>query len=198
MKTEIETMASLYAEAFPAFQPLQVVSAKDGTQRLEGLWIMGNDYSTKTKYYGAYPAGYLRRVLAMFPGQKKILHVPSGSIQKGDYTRVDIRPECDPDIVWDCHDLQALFPAPVFDLVMADIPYSVEDSEHYGTPMVKRNLVLKSCLDVLVPGGWIIWLDQAFPQFSKEKCKLALAVGMIKSTNHRVRAVFGFKKKEQS
>lgn len=55
-------------------------------------------------------------------------------------------------------------------------------------------LMLKSCLDVCRPGGWVVWLDQVLPMFGKETCTLAMAIGMVKSTNHRVRGVFGFRR----
>lgn len=187
--------AELYRNAFPKFQPLSVVETADRKQRLEGLWIMGNDYRVKSGYYGGYPAGYLDRVMSMFPDAQDILHVPSGSIPPGPYLRIDIRPEVNPDIIGDCHDIKALVGDRQFDLVLADIPYSQEDAEHYGRPMVRRNVVLKSCLEVCRPGGWVVWLDQVLPLFSKAACELTMAIGMVKSTNHRVRGVFGFRRK---
>lgn len=186
----LQDRCDLYRDRFPDFQPLQIASEK----RIEGLWIMGNCYQT-SGYYGAYPHGYLDRVMAMFPDAEDILHVPSGSLPPGPYLRIDIRPEVNPDIVGDCHDLPALVGERRFDLILADPPYSAEDAEHYGKPMVKRNVMLKSCLDVCKPGGWVIWLDQVLPMHRKDEVDWALAIGMVKSTNHRVRGVFGFRKK---
>jgi hypothetical protein len=185
--------ACLYREAFPLFPPLAVVPTADDTLRIEGLWIMGNNYRT-SGYYGAYPHGYLDRVMSMFPDAHDVLHVPSGSIPPGPYLRIDIRPECEPDIVGDCHDIAALVGPRRFDLVLMDIPYSVEDADHYGRPMVNRNRVLASALEVTRPGGWVVCLDQVLPMFSKATARLGMAIGMIKSTNHRVRGVFGFER----
>lgn len=185
----LQDRCDLYRDSFPKFPVPQVVN----DQRIEALWIMGNNYQT-SGYYGAYPHGYLNRVMSMFPDAERILHVPSGSLPPGDYLRIDAREECRPDIIGDCHKLVELVGDRRFDLIMVDPPYSNEDAEHYGTPMVKRNILLKQCLAVCEPGGWIIWLDQAFPMFNKEECSLSMAIGMIKSTNHRVRAVFGFRK----
>lgn len=187
----LQKMCDLYKAKFPDFQPLYIANEK----RIEGLWIMGNCYQT-SGYYGAYPHGYLDRVMSMFPDARDILHVPSGSIPPGPYLRIDIRHEVNPDIVGDCHDLPALVGDRRFDLILADIPYSIEDADHYGRPMVKRNQVFKSCLEVCKPGGWIVWLDQVFPMHRKDQVDWALAVGIVKSTNHRVRGVFGFRKKE--
>ena len=183
-----------YKTTFPDFPPLHVIGGK----RIEGLWIMGQNYKT-SGYYGAYLHGYLKRVKALFFEAKPelTLHAPSGSLPPGDGLRIDIRPECNPDIVGDCHDLISLVGKKRFNHIFADIPYSVEDAEHYGKPMVQRNKVFSSCLDVLRPGGFVVWLDQVFPQFSKTEVDLMLCIGMIKSTNHRVRAVWGFQKKAE-
>ena len=31
-------------------------------ERIYGTWIMGNNYKVKSKYYGGYPATYLKRI----------------------------------------------------------------------------------------------------------------------------------------
>lgn len=189
----LSARAALYNSAFPQFPPVHVVGTADGGERIESLWIMGNNYRT-SGYYGAYPHGYLARVMSMFPDAHDVLHVPSGSIQPGPYLRIDIRPEVNPDIVGDCHDIKALVCDRRFDLVLMDIPYSSEDAEHYGRPMVNRNRVLASALEVTRPGGWVVCLDQVLPMWRKADARLVMAIGMVKSTNHRVRGVFGFRK----
>jgi len=34
-----------------------------GDERVVGTWIMGNNYTVKTGYYGGYPAGHLKRTI---------------------------------------------------------------------------------------------------------------------------------------
>jgi len=181
---------ALYSNAFPKFEPLYLSK----TGRIEGLWIMGNNYKT-SGYYGAYPHGYLPRIQSLFPDCKKIIHVCSGSLPVGDYTRVDVRPEVNPEICCNAEEMSGLV-LERFDIAYVDVPYSAEDAEHYGTVMLKRKKVLEECYKILKPGGWVIWLDQVLPMFSKKKWFFGLAIGMVKSTNHRVRGVFGFKKVE--
>ena len=41
---------------------------------------MGNDYRVKTGYYGRYPPGYLRRIRALFPDKRNVLHLFSGKV----------------------------------------------------------------------------------------------------------------------
>ena len=108
-----------------------------GDGRVVGTWIMGNDYRVKTGYYGGYPAGYLRRVAALFPDRRRVLHVFSGKVDlsamPGD--TLDCNPDLSPTHVADAHDLRNV-PLTDYDLVLADPPYSVEDAERYQTTMV--------------------------------------------------------------
>src|SRR4051812_40517752 len=53
--------------------PLSLFISEDG--RAVGTWIMGNDYRVKSSYYGGYPAGYLRRIKALFPDKRRVLHL---------------------------------------------------------------------------------------------------------------------------
>ncbi len=180
-----------YEKAFPDFMPLLLTP----TGRLEGLWVMGNNYRT-SGYYGAYPNGYLKRIMSMFPldDNKKVMHLFSGSLEAGKYDRVDVNPDNGAEIICDAHELSQHVANSSYDLIFVDPPYSVEDAEHYGTAMVKRKIILEECRKVVKIGGWVIWLDQAFPMFSKKKWFWGLALGMIRSTNHRVRGVFGFER----
>ena len=166
-----------------------------GDGRIVGTWIMGNDYRVKSEYYGGYPAGYLRRIKALFPDKKRVLHLFSGRVDKtvmpGD--TVDVNPELAPDYV---DDAQALASVPLesYDLVMADPPYSVEDCERYQTTMVKRNKVMAALGERLALGCHVVWLDQVLPMYRKDQFCLDAVIGMVKSTNHRFRVVTVFKR----
>lgn len=184
---------ALYEKRFPKFPPCMRVG---NNGRIEGLWIMGQNYTTKTSLYGAYPHGYMDRITAMFPDCKKTLQLFSGSLTTHQCAglRLDINPRRRPDILGSAEALSLLFPACVFDIIYADPPYSEEDADHYGTIMISRKKVLEEARKVLKVGGWLIWLDQVQPIYSKEYWRQGLVIGMIKSTNHRVRAVFGFQR----
>lgn len=156
---------------------------------------MGNNYTVKSKYYGGYPSGYLKRVKALFPDKNAVLHLFSGKVDIGIFggKRIDINEENAPDVVGDAHNLSKYFKEE-FDLIIADPPYSVEDSNHYGTAMVNRNKVLEECYKVLKIGGHVVWLDQVLPMYSKLKLKPVGFIGMVKSTNHRFRIITIFEK----
>ena len=156
---------------------------------------MGNDYRVKSALYGGYPAGYLRRVKALFPDKHKVLHLFSGKVdtQAMPGLTVDSNPNMTPDVLDDAQTLERV-DLPAFDLAMADPPYSVEDCEHYGTPMVHRNRVMSVLGARLSPGCHVVWLDQVLPMYRKDQFCLEGVIGMVKSTNHRFRVVVIFRK----
>ena len=174
--------------------PRSLFVAEDG--RVVGTWIMGNDYRVKSSYYGGYPAGYLRRIRSLFPDKRRVLHLFSGKVELGELPgdTVDINPSLSPTFVDDAQRLEQV-PLANYDLVLADPPYSVEDAERYQTTMVKRNTVL-SALRGLSPGTHIVWLDQVLPMYRKDAFDVEAVIGMVKSTNHRFRAVTIFRRRE--
>jgi hypothetical protein len=172
--------------------PNSLFIAADG--RVVGTWIMGNDYRVKSKYYGGYPATYLRRMGALFPDKSHVLHLFSGNVDlnttPGD--TVDIKSALNPTYVDDAQKLTNV-PLERYDLVMADPPYSEDDAERYGTTMVKRNTVFKA-LHRLSPGTHVVWLDQVLPMYRKDVFAVEAVIGMVKSTNHRFRVATVFRR----
>ena len=158
---------------------------------------MGNDYRVKSAYYGGYPAGYLRRVKALFPDKTRVLHLFSGKVDKSVMpgVTVDLNSALEPDYVDDAQTLEHV-PLHEFDLVLADPPYSVEDAEHYQATMVKRNKVMQVLGAHLSPVAHVVWLDQVLPMFRKDQFSIEAVIGMVKSTNHRFRVMTIFSKRE--
>jgi hypothetical protein len=172
--------------------PRSLFMSEDG--RIVGTWIMGNDYRVKSEYYGGYPAGYLRRIKALFPDKQRVLHLFSGKVDlatlPGD--TVDINPDLNPTYIDDAQHLVGV-PLGQYDLVLADPPYSVEDAERYQTTMVKRNAVLRA-LQGVSAGTHVVWLDQVLPMYRKDAFTIDAVIGMVKSTNHRFRVVTIFRR----
>ena len=164
--------------------------------RAVGTWIMGNDYRVKSTYYGGYPAGYLRRIKALFPDKRKVLHLFSGQVDLSTFPgdTVDINPKLKPTYIDDAQTLERV-PREKYDLVLADPPYSVEDADHYQTTMVKRNVVMRA-LQRLPIGAHIVWLDQVLPIYRKDAFEQEAAIGMWKSTNHRFRGITIFRRRD--
>src|SRR5208282_4979135 len=163
--------------------------------RVVGTWIMGNDYRVKSEYYGGYPAGYLRRVRALFPDKKRVLHLFSGKVDLASFPgdTVDINPSFKPTYIDDGQTL-ANVPLEKYELVLADPPYSVEDAERYQTTMIKRNLAMRA-LQRLPIGAHIVWLDQVLPMYRRDAFEQEGVIGMVKSTNHRFRVVTIFRRR---
>ena len=161
-----------------------------------GVWVMGNDYRVKSGYYGGYPATYLKRVAAMFPEKKNVLHLFSGrvdlSVMPGD--TVDLNADNGPTFVDDAQTLNNV-PIENYDLILADPPYSVEDAEHYKPTMVKRNKVMAALGSRAMAGTHVVWLDQVLPMYRKDQWSVTGYIGMVKSTNHRFRIVTIFERK---
>ena len=88
-----------------------------------------------------------------------------------------------------------IIPDNLYERIYADPPYSIEDCDHYGCCMVKRNIVFKQCLKVMKKDGILVWLDQVLPNYKKVEWDIIGRIGMVKSTNHRFRVITIFKKK---
>ena len=149
---------------------------------------MGNNYTTKTNLYGAYPHGYLDRIYTLYPPVKdKTLHLFSGSIDD-EYDKVDFN------VGIDAETMSEILPHDHYERIYADPPYSIEDCDHYGCCMVKRNKVFNECYKIMKKDGILIWLDQVLPQYKKKEFEIVARIGMVKSTNHRFRVITIFKK----
>jgi 16S rRNA G966 N2-methylase RsmD len=156
---------------------------------------MGNNYRVLSGYYGGYPAGYLRRVRALFPEKVAALHVFSGRVDQSAWPgdTVDLNPEVEPTFLDDAQSLEGV-PLQNYDIILADPPYSVEDAEHYVPTMVKRNKVMRA-LQGCRPGTHVVWLDQVLPMYRKDAWDVEGVIGMVKSTNHRFRVITIFRRK---
>jgi len=212
--------ANLYAKAFPEFPDSHFMISD---RWISSTWMTGNNYHNPSGYYGSYPPNYLSRIFSMYPDSKTILHLFSGSLKdeelnkqwaKVNYNNSDImpaqyrfdrKPELEPDIVGEANDLSSLWNEQwamsnnhKLDLILADPPYSVEDAEHYGSPLVNKKRVLEECHKILEPGGTLAWMDQSVPMFRKDMWNWYGIISMYRSTNHRIRGVMLFEKLEKT
>lgn len=179
-------------EQWPGAAPYVV--AKPGPAFVQGTWVIGNDYRNKTRFYGAYPASYLARVMALFPDAlgSETLHVFSGSLPDGNYIRCDLKQPAE--LQCSVYDLPAKVGAHLFRLVIADPPYTHTDADRYGTPPVDRRRALSALAAVTYPGGYCIWLDAVWPMHRKAEWRTAGFIQVVRSTNHRVRLVTIFER----
>jgi hypothetical protein len=179
---------------WPASWP-RVVTERD-RHVLYAIWLMGNDYRNKTRYYGAYPPGFLERVGALFSDvpAADTLHAFSGSLPAGGYTRLDVNPALEPDAVGSVYEAAAVLGGRRFELVVADPPYSAADAVRYATPMIDRRRAVAALADVVRPGGHMVWLDTVWPMHSKKQWLTVGRIALVRSTNHRARLVSIFER----
>lgn len=204
------TVQFFHDEAFPKRPPLAA-----SPEWVTGTWASGSAWKNPNPLYGAYPRGYLRRVHSCFPFSRKILHVFSGGLDRDQAVAtvllaqreamlrvggegvpevqamelVDLKgPEDGRHPTWQ-GDVLALPEewAERFDLVLADPPYSEEDAAKYGVKMPLRHEVTHALRRVTMKGGVLVWLDTVWPQHRKEQWRCFGQIGVVRSTNHRVR-----------
>lgn len=222
MTMDMAARADAYNLAFAHYPASHLrVVAEQGKPVVYGTWVLGNDYRTRSPFYGSYPRGYLARVMALFPDARRegisdVLHVFAGSLPQSDeYVTLDLKKDeiRDPDFLGSVYDVGAIFghrdggAARTFSLVIADPPYSEADAEKYGTPMVDRRRALRALAQVVEPGGHVVWLDTVWPMHRKvewrtagriavreEKFRVAGDITVWRSTNHRLRAITIFER----
>lgn len=176
-------------------------------------WILAR---SKTKYYGAYPAGFLSRArnLLGVSNLDSVLHVCGGMVRKYPFKgfgindkTLDLDPACEPDFLQDARD-----PLPSrillcsdknccegehyhkdcvvpWDAVLIDRPYSEADAEHYvpgADKLPNLNDLLQRSLQVVPVGGKVGTLDYLWPHPGKSGREVAV-VGVGTGRNARAR-----------
>ena len=186
-KLTLADRVASYSQRFPEC-PNAMWVAGDKQQWLYGVWQLGQYWKNASRYYGAYPHSFLERVAALFPEipAHEVLHVFSGSMSAGEYTR--------PELVGSVYDIKKLT-ARRFSLVIADPPYSAEDAKHYGTAGIDRGKATRALADVVVRGGQLVWLDTTWPMYRKDLWHYYGAIELRRSTNQRLRGVSIFQRK---
>lgn len=111
--------------------------------------------------------------------------------------RIDIRPEVNPDHICDVHKLSSIIDWPLFDVVLADPPYSTEEAkEIYGTPKLNYKKWTSECDKVLKPGGLLmVYHKYVMPNPDPEKYVVVKRVFIGNRTMHLPRVCIVFQKK---
>jgi SAM-dependent methyltransferase len=139
-----------------------------------GVWYCGTSW-TKVRLHGQYPGNFLKRALALCPGDLEILHCPSGTVTGPGVTvdaiKDDVR--C-PQVVADAAALP--FKAGRFDLVLSDPPYTAGDSAQYGCKPFPLGKFVKEAHRVLRPGGHLAMLHTYYPAYRRQDWNL---IGLI-------------------
>ena len=196
----MQQRADAFALAFPKWPAAHLrVVEEQRRDVLYGIWVLGNDYRVRSKFYGAYPNGYLPRVMALFPDQQvprfkgHVLHAFSGSLPASDrYERCDLRQEAE--LQCSVYELPNIILNYRPRLIIADPPYSKADAEKYGTKAVDRRRVMATFARVTAPGAFVVWLDVCWPMHRKDQWHTVGRILVQRSTNHRARVVSIFER----
>lgn len=137
---------------------------------------------------GGYPKGFIEWACEAMgcPDPSLVLHLCSGSMVTG--TRVDIRPEMNPDIVADCRNVP--LPDESFDFIMADPPYSEEYARNlYGTGdhYPRPGQILKEAERLLRPGGMFGLLHFMVPM-NRRPMRMRGVYGITQGSGYNIRA----------
>jgi hypothetical protein len=81
------------------------------------------------------------------------------------------------------------------DLIIADPPYDKLDFQKYGVKPFNKVRIIKELGSIMKPGSFLVWLDTRIPIYSKKILQLIGYVGVIVSTNHRMRCLCFYQKK---
>jgi hypothetical protein len=167
----------------------------NGTTRKYATWFLGQNYKNATSYYGAYPPMYWKRIQTFLKPNDKVVHLFSGSLTAGNYTRVDMDSTMNPDVCCKTEEVDKNIENNTIDVVFADPPYSSADSQiGYKGNYPNKKKTIHSVHKILKTGGLLFWLDTCLPMFSKKEFKLVGVITILISTNHRVRLVSVFEK----
>ena len=139
--------------------------------------------------YGQYPRGLIRKLLPWLRcARHEVLHVCSGSLPRGEGTRVDVRAEARPDILADGRAL------PLADGswrggILIDPPYNKHYAQElYGVAYPRPSQLLREAARVIAPGGRIAIVHYITPK-PVEGTQLVRALGLSTGFDMPMRAV---------
>ena len=171
---------------------------KSETQKKNIAWFLPRP--KKDRYKGGMPLyceEWLIQLAKDILGKQDIslLNLFCGMNKFG--TRVDINPKVNPEFECDAHEVSKLFDKE-FDVILADPPYSNEESkELYGTGNLKYKVWTSECDNLLIEGGLlIIYHKYVMPNPNPDKFEVVKRVFIGNRTYHLPRVAIFFRKKE--
>jgi len=137
-----------------------------------------------------------RDILGIDIAQNQILSVFCGMNKQG--IRVDLNPNVNPDVLCDIHKLSSHLPFVKYDIIIADPPYSDEETDKlYGThlPRLNYSVWTKECDKYLRDGGlFIIYHKFLVPNPDPTKYEVVKRVAIFNRVWHLPRVAVYFRK----
>ncbi len=186
----LQERADMYHVSFPDYPKLVTTD-----RWIYGMWIIGNYYKRDVNFYGAYPHGYLKRVMSLFKDIEadNVIHLFSGAVRNIYGDRFDISPEFTPTYCGDVMEIDKIIKRR-YKLAIADPPYEAKDFEKYRVKPFNKPKAIRKIAEIIEPGGFLVWLDLKLPIFSKQQWNMIGSIGLITGTNRRVRLVTIFQR----
>jgi hypothetical protein len=168
-KRPIQISVAAWNAAFPKYPP---IFEHGGC--VYGVWLTGTAWH-KSRLHGEYPPTFLKRALALFPGARQVLHCPSGTVMGPGITvdRIRDKVRC-PQIVADAAALP--LQSGTIDLVLADPPYTDEDSKVYGCAPFPQKKFMSEAHRVLRRGGYLGVLHLYLPSYRNDEWKVVATI----------------------
>lgn len=160
-----------------------------------GVWYCGTAWD-RVRLHGQYPPTFLKRALALFPDARRILHVPSGTIEGGGVTVDRMRCEVRKPMI-QADAAQLPFRDGSFDLVISDPPYTPADSAKYGCKPYPLGRAMKESRRVLRPGGFLGVLHTYYPSYRRKEWRLVALIAVVTGFQRATRMFSVFEKPEE-
>jgi SAM-dependent methyltransferase len=146
----------------------------------------------KSRYKGGFPLYFEQNLMQLLGYPERTLRPVGGRAEIG--TRVDIKPDVQPDILADAHALPIEDES--YDLVVLDPPYSDEEAaELYETPKLKPGVYTAEAVRVLREGGWLAVYSDREPR-RPARCNHAVRIVIVLRPGHRSRTCLIFQKRK--
>jgi len=173
----------------------------DQSNLVTGAIYLGNNYAKSNDYYGGYQGNYLKRVRALFPNAKDILHLYAGQINDKELPgdKLDINPQTQDTIYGDARELSK-YVTKQYDLIVADPPYGDERLKEYQTrygckaETLNIKKVFREMYKATKSSGYVVWLDWQRPFYRSIEWKEVGAILYRGSTGHKDRSISLYKK----
>ena len=158
-----------------------------------GLWYCGTSFQ-KSIYYGQFPSTFVKRVTTAFPtDQFRFLHICSGRCHIEGAINVDIHNLPEVDLVANVERLPLQDNR--FDVCLIDPPYSEQDADRYKVKrLINSRKTMAEAKRVLVPGGWLLWLDEKYPSYRRKEWQLKGLIGIVTGFERRTRVLSMWRK----